>query len=257
MPELPEVETLCRQLAQVIVGARIISHSFYDAKLSRIRGLSGKRILSVRRCGKWVRISGEKGLTIGIHLRMTGRLAWQTTGERPPHTRLAIRFDRGTLYLVDPRRFATVTASPSDAAGVPDALDELDSADFMRMAAARKTPVKSFLMNQRILTGIGNIYACEILYRAAISPWRIVCGITAGEWKRIIRSMRLILISAIACRGTSVSDWADLFGEHGEYQRRLRVYGREGKSCFRCGSSISRKTLSGRSTFFCPSCQAI
>jgi len=119
----------------------------------------------------------------------------------------------------------------------------------------RTRSLKSFLMDQQIIGGIGNIYACEILYRVGFSPRRKTSDLVPDDWRRIERVMFAILSRAIDCRGTSISDWRDLFGRKGEYQKELLVYGREGEECPRCGGIIQRERILGRGTWFCPGCQ--
>jgi formamidopyrimidine-DNA glycosylase len=258
MPELPEVETLYRQLKPVILGEEILGMEIIDSRLGTIDGLAGKRITSVARLGKALEIRLDRGIALILHLRMTGRLQWQS-GQRelPPHTRFVMTFAAGRLLCIDPRRFATLTLQDSGISktSVSDPLRRRSFLQLKEIAKSKKLPVKSFLMDQRIITGIGNIYACEILHEASVSPWRQTCNVSRSEWDKIATVTKDILNRAIACRGTTVSDWRDLFGKKGEYQHELKVYDREGRSCLRCHGSIRRLRLSGRGTYFCPSCQ--
>lgn len=258
MPELPEVETLCRQLDRVISGARVRSVVRWDRKLPDIRGLRGLRIDAVQRRGKRIEIDFEGDVALFIHLRMTGRFEWHRDDEPVRYARWMLELDGGRLYLSDPRRFATLafgkrSGGPGNA---HDPLQGLTAAKLSRAAGARRLPIKAFLTDQNVIGGIGNIYACEILYRAAISPWRRACDLDSRKWGNVEKAMASILQKAIDCGGTSFSDWADLFGKRGCYQRFLKVYGREGKPCQRCGAPIVRVLMAGRATFFCPSCQA-
>ena len=257
MPELPEVETLCRQLRQVIMGAEITKVRIIDAKLGTIEGIEGKQVCGVNRYGKALAIELEGDLSLVLHFRMTGRLLWQNGNGLLPHTRLVVSFPHGRISLIDPRRFATVTFYRKGN-GIPlgrDPLDDGDPSHLQEMAQHSTLPIKSFLMDQRRITGIGNIYACEILYHARMDPWRRVNGLSLDEWKEIAEATGKILIRAIACRGTSVSDWRDLFGKEGEHQEYLLVYGREGTACYSCGGIIRRRKLNGRGTYYCPTCQ--
>ena len=136
-----------------------------------------------------------------------------------------------------------------------DPLGHLNTADLWQIAQGGRLCVKSFIMDQRYLAGIGNIYACEILYQTKISPWRSANDLTIDQWELIGETTRSILEKAIACRGTTISDWRDLFGREGEYQNYLQVYGREGGKCPRCGGEIQRRKINGRGTYFCPTCQ--
>lgn len=258
MPELPEVETLCRQLKRKIVGGRVAGVEVLDEKLGVISGLEGCRVVNVCRRGKGMAIELDCGTAIRVHLRMTGRLQWHgLEDEKAPHTRLVITLDKGRIDLVDPRRFATVTVGDLPACDVciGNPLESINVADLMKAAGRRRLPVKSFLMDQRVISGIGNIYACEILHAARINPCRSAGSLTKSQWLRIARVAKQILEKAVACRGTSVSDWRDLFGREAEFQNHLRVYAREGKPCLRCRGVIKREKLGGRGTYYCPSCQ--
>lgn len=257
MPELPEVETLCRQLRPLIVGAEISQIHVLDTKLGAIEGIQGREITRVTRHGKALEMELEDGLSLLFHFRMTGRLLWQAGNGLLPHTRLVISFPRGRIFLIDPRRFATVTLHNEDdtVSLGRDPLADFDPFHLWNMAQQYTLPVKAFLMDQRRIAGIGNIYACEILHQARVDPWRRINDLSYDEWITIGRAAGEILTKAIACRGTSVSDWRDLFGKAGEHQYHLMVYGREGIGCYRCGGTVERRKLNGRGTYFCPSCQ--
>ncbi len=258
MPELPEVETLCRQLKPVILSEEILGMEILDSRLGAIDGLVGKRITSVARYGKGLEIRLDSGTSLFLHLRMTGRLQWESDQrDLPPHTRFVMIFSTGRLLCIDPRRFATLTLQDSriSKTSVNDPLRDRSFLQLREIAKTKKLPVKSFLMDQRIIAGIGNIYACEILHEASVNPWRQTCNVSRSEWEKIGTVTKDILNRAIACRGTTVSDWRDLFGKKGEYQHELKVYDREGLPCLRCHCSIQRLRLSGRGTYFCPTCQ--
>lgn len=284
MPELPEVETLCRQLNGLLPGKEILAVEVLDPLLGMTEGegLAGRKIERVYRQGKYIRIELGKGgqhpgisepekgrgkrkqkppddrLTVALHLRMTGRLFWQTDGApTPPYTRLVIFFAAGRLILIDPRRFATFCARPSETAPalVENPLEGLPPHRLRKAAEQRRLPVKSFLMDQRLIAGIGNIYASEILYNAGIDPRRQAGSLSAAEWRKVRKASATILLRAVECRGTTVSDWRDLFGMSGENQNHLEVYSREGKPCRRCGGMIERTKIGGRGTWFCPICQ--
>ena len=283
MPELPEVETLCRQLRTILPGEEILRIDLLDARLGKIEGLVGRRVEAVKRRGKFLQICISGGLTAELHLRMSGRLFWQKggvpllsrvrgsktaeplngsgrIGSGPPviaYGRLVIDFPAGTLILIDPRRFATFTVQPVDSAPalVEDALGGLSARRLREIARTRRLPVKSFLMDQRLIAGIGNLYACEILFAAGIDPRRPSSGLSPVEWRKVAKMAVAILERAVACRGTTVSDWRDLFGCSGTNQDCLAVYARQGEICRRCGGRIERITQGGRGTWFCPSCQ--
>jgi formamidopyrimidine-DNA glycosylase len=258
MPELPEVETLCRQLRQVILGNKVKSVTIYDAKIAYFPAMIGRYIKDIRRRGKGLEID-LSGPVVHLHLRMSGRLFWQPDLDLPPpHTRYSIEFAQGRLFCIDPRRFATLDLQLDPDAGrspLPNLLLGIDLDTIYLHAQRRRLPVKAFLLDQQVMPGMGNIYACEILFESSINPWRPTCDVTREEWRKIISATRDVLKIAVTCRGTSISDWRDLFGRKGEYQHRLRVYGNEGKACPRCHGQIGRKKLSGRGTYYCPSCQ--
>jgi formamidopyrimidine-DNA glycosylase len=284
MPELPEVETLCRQLNEILPGEVILAVEVLDPRLGKSEGegLAGRKIEGVSRRGKYITIQmGKRGrepdisepekgrgkssqvppddrLTVALHLRMTGRLLWQTSKTpTPPYARLIITFASGRLTLIDPRRFATFCARPPRAvpALVENPLKGLPPHRLMKAAENRRLPVKSFLMDQRFIAGIGNIYACEILYSSGIDPRRQAGSLSASEWRQVQKASAAVLPRAVECRGTTISDWRDLFGRSGENQNYLDIYSREGKPCRRCGGMIERTKIGGRGTWFCPICQ--
>jgi formamidopyrimidine-DNA glycosylase len=258
MPELPEVETLCRQLRQTIVGAVMQELVILDAKLGHVENVAGRRVRSVERQGKFLLIRLDNGLTLHLHLRMSGRLLWHhSAAELPAHSRFIIRFPQGSLVCVDPRRFATLALDDlkDRTAPIPDPLKAINASILRETARGRQAPVKSFLLNQAVVAGIGNIYACEMLHEASVSPWRRAGSLSAAEWRKIARAGHSILRKATDCRGTSISDWRDLYGEKGEYQLHLAVYGRRGLPCPRCGETLRRMAISGRGTWYCAICQ--
>ncbi len=257
MPELPEVETLCRQLRKVVLGSRIIQGLILDERLGTMADPGGKKIVAVLRRGKTIQLQLEGGLSLFVQLRMTGRFQWQEGSDPPPRARFHLSFPHGNLFLTDVRRLATlecdVRGRGPSAAG--EACGDLDPRRVFEIASRRRLPVKNLLMDQKVIAGIGNIYASEILFHAGISPLRPASGLSRREWEKVVGAARAVLDRAVLCRGTSISDWKDLFGRKGEYQRHLFVYGRAGKACRRCGASIVRIVLSGRGTFYCPVCQ--
>jgi formamidopyrimidine-DNA glycosylase len=256
MPELPEVETLCRQLLRKISGKTITATEVYDSKLQHVKDLKGRRILTVRRRGKTVQIVLDDACTIFIHLRMSGRLLWQKDSVVPKHSRLRISFACGNIFLVDPRRFATVKVDRTrDDVVNNDVLLGFDKAAFLERHGSRKAVIKNILMDQKAIAGIGNIYACEILHLSRISPCRLAADLNGNDWKKIFENAEKILCRAIEKRGTSISDWRDLYGHQGENQHELKVYGQEGRACINCRAIIRRIKQGSRSTFYCPQCQ--
>lgn len=256
MPELPEVETLCRQLNKKIGGIKILATASYDEKLDGIKKIREALVIGVCRQGKTIRINLVDGHSILIHLRMTGRLLWRQGSDRPRYARWSMMFDNGTVFLVDPRRFATVKVEKAPAGIIRNDLTRgFDKNSFLQQQAIRKTNIKTTLMDQKALAGIGNIYASEILYRAGVLPMRLTSSLSRKEWEKIFHCGRTILKKAVANRGTSISDWHDLHGRKGVNQHELKVYARHGTMCSVCGEIIRRVKQGSRSTFYCPGCQ--
>lgn len=263
MPELPEVETFVRGL-QPAVGRTIEGADVLDPKLAlRPSGLVGRKIDSIERRGKHIVFALDDGERLIVHLRMSGRLRLERSREEIPYTRLALRLAREqAIYFVDPRRLGTARVCR----------DELDedlgveplSAEFTRerlaaLIAGRRTPIKPLLMNQRRIAGLGNIYAAEALWRAEIDPRRPSSELAEAEVTALHRSIVAVLTEAVGSLGTtlgsSVSDYRPTAAAVGEFRNRLRVYGRAGEACERCGETIERTVQQGRSTCFCPKCQ--
>jgi len=256
MPELPEVETVCRQLHKKISGEKILATEIYDDKLGTIRNVRGRTVNMVEREGKRIIITLDNGYAVFIHLRMTGRLLWQRDSAKPKYGRLRLTFADGNVFLVDPRRFATVDVfKKKDSDVTKDIFKEFDLKLFLGTHACRKTNVKTLIMDKNAIEGIGNIYASEILHRAGIRPERAASQLTRVQWSKIFRQAGLVLEKSIKNRGTSISDWRDLYGRKGENQHELKVYGRKGKPCSMCSGTIQRIRQGGRSTYYCPQCQ--
>lgn len=256
MPELPEVETLCRQLQEKVTGRKIRAVTIYDSKLDGIEEIRESIIMEVRRSGKTILIYLDDGRSIAIHLRMTGRLFLHQQKTRLPHTRWRLSLASGNVDLVDPRRFATVKITKIEIDHRQnDLISGFDENQFLALHAGRKVNIKTLLMDSNAIAGIGNIYACEILHRAGISPLKQASALKKTQWKEIFRRGRSILKKGIEKRGTSISDWRDLYGCPGENQNELTAYGREGRSCGVCGGVITRIKQGSRSTFYCPACQ--
>jgi formamidopyrimidine-DNA glycosylase len=265
MPELPEVETIARDLAPKLTGRRIASVRASWARSIDARGLpgavlEGDTIAGVSRIGKYVAISMQSGRTLAIHLRMTGQLIVD-----PPaplaYTRVTARFaDGGTLAFADARKFGRWRIVDGDPhASLHVGIDPFDRAltpkRFGELLRKRTTPIKVWLLDQRRLAGIGNIYASEALFDAGIRPRRAAGRLTAAQRARLLRSLRKVLRKAIRHRGSSVDDYVDAEGKQGEFQKMLAVYGRRGMPCRRCKATIRRVVLAQRGTFFCPVCQ--
>lgn len=282
MPELPEVETVARGLRQAVLGRRILSVTlgktdFIDDPVALEEHLPGRRIEAVERYGKFMllRLSprvttngnygddGAKQASLLVHLGMTGQLA-PSPAEKPTetHTHVCMLLDDGReLRYTDARRFgriAYLTEVPLAAELTRFGADplEVSKEEFVKRIRGRRARIKALLLDQGVLRGVGNIYADESLWRAKIHPAQLGGKLDRKQTETLWRALQEILRKAILMRGSSISDFLDAEGEPGEYQRRHRAYGREGKGCHRCGTMIRRGIVAGRSSYFCPKCQA-
>jgi len=250
MPELPEAETLRRQLEAEVLGQPILRVQVFDPRLLQGGRLLRGEVQEVGRHGKAL-ILGLDGHRVVLRLGMTGRLK---IGEPDYPPRLTLHFPGKEVHLIDPRRFARVEPLGALPAGV-DPLCPSAPEEVVPKARGSRKPLKAFLMDQQKVLGIGNIYACEVLYRAGLDPFIPAGDLPKGAWEALFAAAKEILGEAIALRGTTVSDWRDLYGRPGGYQGRLSVYGRDGEPCPRCGTPIKREVLQGRGTWYCPRCQ--
>jgi len=266
VPELPEVETIARGLdplvrRRAIAKAEILWDRTLDARSIPLETLRGDSIESVGRIGKFVAIGLRSGRTLAVHLRMTGRLTVTKKDARVPYERLALVFEDGDkLSFADARKFGRIRLLDdvsSDVLGVGiDALSEsLDAAAFATILRKRTTPVKTLLLDQKRIAGVGNIYANEALFKARIRPRRPAGRLTARERSALLAALRRVLLRAIEARGSSVDDYVDAEGLPGDFQKKLNVYGRAGLPCRRCRTPIKRIVLGQRGTFYCPACQ--
>jgi formamidopyrimidine-DNA glycosylase len=273
MPELPEVETVRRTLA-ASVGARVASvwdsgkglHMHRKPPRARLRKLIGARIAAIRRHGKYLLIDFDHGLTMLVHLGMTGRvLVVDEATPRPKHTHLVLGLaDRRQLRFVDPRRFGQIdvleraaeSGHPSLAELGPDPIVHgIDASALHALAKRRKTTLKAFVLDQSVLAGVGNIYASEALWRAKLRPGARANVLTAAAAVRLADAIREVLEHALTNGGTSLRDFVDAYGTQGENAEYLWVYGRAGEPCPRCKTRIRRTVHQGRATFYCPTCQ--
>jgi len=269
MPELPEVETVARQLSPLVEGREVRGLSILDPRLrsERTPRVAGRTIERVYRSGKRVLLefSAQPGrgraLVLAVHLRMTGRLLWESADSRGArdHLRARFRLDRGVLLFQDTRRFGTFQwyASADDArpAGLEPLSAELTARRLGELIGDTRQNLKAWLLRQDRLVGLGNIYASEILHLARLSPFRAAGTLTADELKRLHGATRRTLRRAIENCGTTFSDFQDARGVEGSYQQFLAVYEREDEACRRCGEPILRVVQQQRSTYHCPGCQ--
>lgn len=271
MPELPEVETIRLTLLPKLVGARIVSGEFlYEKMLLGITveefwdRVTGKKINNLKRRGKYLLLELSEGLTIGIHLRMTGQLSVEKTDTQlAKATYFRLLLDNGMeLRFRDQRKFGKVFLF--EKGKIPPALlkigpeplsPEFTAAVFKSRLGRRNLAVKKALLNQEIIAGIGNIYADEALFVAGIHPARPVNSLTEAEVDALYHAVRQVLSEGIESHGTTFRDYRDGEGRPGSYQDRLRVYGQKGKPCPNCGGIIVKMIYGGRGTHFCPLCQ--
>src|SRR6516165_9176028 len=280
MPELPEVETIARGLHKQVAGDTIQSiwlgekpEPLKSSSRDIAKVLEHSKILRVRRVGKHIvfdlKQSGKRhdrrersGQWI-VHLGMTGKMQVATPDlEVAKHTHAIARLASGReVRFVDPRRFgrlAVVGARASAAAGFHASGDdplELQSTRFIELFRGRKTPIKSALLNQKLLSGVGNIYADESLFRAGIRPRRRAASLTREQLRSLHAAVQAVLGEAIALGGSSINDYVNADGEEGFFQLEHRVYGREGEPCLVCGTPIKRVVIASRSSHYCSHCQ--
>jgi formamidopyrimidine-DNA glycosylase len=273
MPELPEVETVRRMLDESVRGRTIRAVTLSGLRLrERIpatlpRELRGRTIERVERTAKFLLVGLDGGLTLLSHLGMSGRWLVLRPGERPalPHVHARIRFTDGTgLWFQDVRRFGLLRLVPTANLGRDPALARLGpdpvaepptGAGLRAVARGSRVAVKTFLMDQRRIAGLGNIYASEVLHRAGLDPRRHAGALTGREWEAVATEIRAVLAEAIAGLGTTFSTYRTVWGEPGRYGESLQVYDRANEPCYRCSKPIRRIVQGQRSTFYCPSCQ--
>jgi formamidopyrimidine-DNA glycosylase len=272
MPELPEVETIRRQLAPALEGRRIESVRVLDPRWCEPAppeaiedALEGRVIEEVGRRGKYLILSLEDDVHLVMHLRMTGNLLIAGDHDEPAHLRVDIHLDDGKrLLFVDVRRFGTGDVllggdALADYFGSRLGVEPL-SADFTAealraLARGRKQPVKAFLLNQERIAGVGNIYADEALWRAMIHPLRPVGTLKRAQVEALRDAVVESLELGIDSKGASIDDYRHVDGARGSFQDRFVAYSRAGEPCFRCGTPIEKLRAAGRGTYLCPNCQ--
>ncbi|HSH79835.1 MAG TPA: bifunctional DNA-formamidopyrimidine glycosylase/DNA-(apurinic or apyrimidinic site) lyase [Herpetosiphonaceae bacterium] len=273
MPELPEVETVRRTLEAALVGRRIVE----PARVTWPRTIAepapelfcellcDRPVTAVERRAKYLIIRLDRGEALVVHLRMTGRLVLHAEADEPDaHTHVVLRLDDGRqLFFRDTRKFGRIWLL--DSAGL-DLLDgrlgveplhaALTAEEFRTLLRRRKGRLKPLLLDQKLIAGLGNIYVDEALWAARLHPLQTVPPLADEEIDRLYAAIRSVLAAAIERRGTSFSDYRDGWGEQGDNQNFLQVYGRAGQPCHRCGTPIERTVIGQRGTHFCPGCQA-
>jgi formamidopyrimidine-DNA glycosylase len=278
MPELPEVETVMRGLQSRLEGRRIVSAVAHRADLrwklptGLAQRLTGARVIGFRRRGKYILMRLDGGDSVLLHLGMSGRMVLTPLRPNQPtlHEHLVLETDDGwRVGFVDPRRFGSVDLVPTALEEQHRLLAEIGpeplEADFTPASlsaslAGKRTPIKAALLDQKVVAGLGNIYVCEALFRAKLSPQRAAYTVPGTRAARLVPAIKDTLREAIAAGGSSLRDYVRPDGELGYFQHAWKVYGHEGEPCERCPgkpacAGIRRITQSGRSTFYCPRTQ--
>jgi len=266
MPELPEVETFVRALRPLLTGRRIAQFSsswprkVHPAPAEIDRALSGARVTGLGRRAKYALLETDTPWILVFHLGMSGRFDFcERSGCEPRHLRARLRFQDGSeLAFCDARKFGRILLTDGALSALPalgpEPLGDAFSADYLRSALAScKRPIKTALLDQALIAGVGNIYADETLFRSGIHPLRPACSLHDKERRALRRNLRLVLRQAIRRNGTSF-DWVY---PGGDMQKALRVYGHGGHACRDCGERISTLRIQGRTAHFCPHCQPL
>lgn len=282
MPELPEVETIVQRLRNLVVGKTIGEVLVRRSKsfLGDISTLKGQPILELSRRSKLIRFHLPSNQNLLVHLKMTGQLIYvdqtiRVGGGHPTadwvrelpstFTRVEIPFlERGTLYFNDQRVFGWIRQMSDEyvahefAKLGPDANSpDFSFAEFAAQISRRKMPIKPLLMDNSIVAGVGNIYACDALHAARLSPWRPGTSLSPTELRTLYDSTRQVIARGIELKGATIHSFSHVDGFAGGYQLEARVYGRAGMPCLSCGSIIEKSKLAGRGTYFCPECQSV
>lgn len=275
MPELPEVETVMRGLMPVMQGHRIRAADIRRSGLRRpfparfSARLTGAKIEAMRRRAKYILMGLDSGESLLVHLGMSGRVTIDETGALPPqkHDHVVLDMENGVRILFnDPRRFGALDLLDNRhienhrllASLGPEPLgNRFNASYFGACLAKRKTPIKSALLNQKFVAGLGNIYVCEALWRTGIAPQTPSAALTPLQISSLVGHIRDVLQEAIQSGGSSLKDYRQANGELGYFQHRFKAYGRENEPCLKpgCTGKIERITQAGRSSFYCPDCQ--
>jgi formamidopyrimidine-DNA glycosylase len=272
MPELPEVETVRTGLSPALEGRKFLKVELRRGDLRLpfpkdfAKRLTGRRVRRLWRRAKYLLAELDGGETLVIHLGMSGRMSLNTEG-RGKHDHVVMETDApARIVFTDHRRFGLMTLIDTakidadklfEGLGVEPLSDDFDAACLARALKGKKTPIKSALLDQRVIAGLGNIYVCEALFRAGISPKRLAGKAQKASIAPLVASIKVVLREAIKAGGSSLRDYRRADGELGYFQHRFAVYDREGEPCRKkgCGGTVKRIVQAGRSTFYCPKCQ--
>lgn len=265
MPELPEVETIKKDLEKVLLDKRITEVCIHNPVVIREpgpekfkEGLTGVTVRNILRKAKVLILELSSGKSLVIHLKMTGQLVYPGDSKK---SRVSFHLSDGkTLDFNDQRLFAELRLlddwrSLKFIKGLGPEPFDLTAEEFKRMLVAKRTKIKPLLMDQTFISGIGNLYAAESLFCAKIHPERASNSLSDKEKETLFKEIKTVLSEAIKCGGSSVDDYVRVSGDKGDYVRHHKVYGREGKPCLTCKTPIKRISLGGRGTYFCPKCQ--
>jgi formamidopyrimidine-DNA glycosylase len=274
MPELPEVETIRRQLAPLVEGRKLLSVQILDPRWSRPlapaeveHALAGRRVRRLERRGKYLLWGLEGDVYLAQHLRMTGSVLVDPRPE-PEHTRVRLELGPASrplrLAFVDARRFGTgelllgderLDAFFAARLGAEPLQPDFTAAYLREVTRGRRAPIKALLLDQRLIAGVGNIYADEALFRARIHPRRPAGRLTRTQHERLHGAVEAALQAGIDARGATIDDFRHVDGVQGSFQHQFLVYGREGEPCVSCGGPITKMVVAGRGTYACERCQ--
>lgn len=265
MPELPEVETVKRELEKAVLGKTITGVIVNNTKVIKepslkkfVRSLKQAKIKNIIRRGKLLLLELSSGKALSVHLKMTGQLVYPGDAKK---SRVSFKFSNsklldfndsrifGELRLLDDWRALKFVRELG-----PEPFD-LNFDQFMRMLKSKRTKIKPLLLDQSFIAGIGNLYAAEVLFRAKIHPVRQAVSLSSSEAKLLLKEIKQVLREAIRCKGSSIDQYVQLTGRPGSYVEHHKVYDRKGEPCFICKTPIKRIPLGGRGTYFCPKCQ--
>lgn len=263
MPELPEVETIVQGLKRRVSQQRIEQIRIYDPKVAKMLAgerIAGRRIINIRRRGKYIIFELNEGLNLIVHLRMSGRLIYQRDEPQSLRwVRATIKLNNGFLVFQDRRRLGTMELSDSEdldrRLGIEPLSPEFNSDCLRQRLTTSRRPIKVLLMDQTIIAGIGNIYAQEILFAAGIHPQREAQSLNSNEIEALTKAIKFVVKQALNHQGTTISDFQKANGDEGNFQNLLKVYRRENKPCLVCQTPIKKIKQQGRTTYFCERCQ--